>query len=90
MPIVPGFPPILRLPLVLADVVPIPGSIAGFGTALIARPPSLPCAPLVVAVAWFCCRPLRGAITLAIGFAGAFGMTRRMEARRAAASPGPA
>ena len=89
MPIVPGFPPILRLPLVLADVVPIPGPIAGFGTGLIARAPTFPCAPLV-AVAWFWCRPLRAAVALAIGFAGAIGMTRRMEARRAAASPGPA
>jgi hypothetical protein len=90
MPIVPGVPPILRLRLVLADVVPIPGSIAGFGTGLIARPPTFPCAPLVVAVAWFWCRPLRAAIALAIGLAGAIGMTRRASTRRAAARPEPA
>lgn len=82
-----GFSLILRPLVVLADVVPLFGSIVGFGTGLIAGMLTFLCAPLVIAVAWFWYRPLVAGIVLAIGLAGAFGMTRWMKARRASATP---
>jgi hypothetical protein len=82
-----GFSLILRPLVVLADVVPLFGSIVGFGTGLIAGMLTFLGAPLVIAVAWFWYRPLVAAIVLAIGFVGAFGMTRWMKARRASATP---
>jgi hypothetical protein len=85
-----GFSLILRPQVVLADVVPLFGSIIGFGTGLIAGMLTFLGAPLVIAVAWFWYRPLVAAVVLAIGLAGAFGMTRWMRARRASATPRPA
>ena len=50
-------------------------------------------APVVIAVAWFCYRPLVSAVVLAIGLALAYGFKRWASQRAAAkkaAQPAPA
>lgn len=81
-----GFSLIFAPIRVLADVVPIFGSIVGFGTGLIAGVLTLVVAPLVIAVAWFAHRPITAAIILAIGAALAFGLSRLRRARPPAAA----
>ena len=66
---------------VLADVVPIFGSIVGFGTGVIAGVLTLVVAPLVIAVAWFAHRPIMAAIVLAVGVALAFALSRLRRSR---------
>ena len=81
-----GFSMIFAPIRVLADVVPIFGSIVGFGTGLVAGVLTLVIAPLVIAVAWFAHRPITAAIVLGVGVALAFGLSRL---RRARAPVGP-
>jgi len=84
-----GFIMIMRPLVVLADVVPIFGSIIGAGTGIIAALLTFVLAPLVIAVAWFWYRPLVAIAVLAVGAAGAFGMGWLARQRRAA-QPAPA
>lgn len=81
-----GFSMIFAPIRVLADVVPIFGSIVGFGTGLISGVLTLVVAPLVIAVAWFAHRPIMAAIVLAVGVAMAFGLSRLRRARAPAAA----
>jgi hypothetical protein len=76
-----GFSLIFAPLRVLADVVPIFGSIVGFGTGLLAGVLTLIVAPLVIAVAWFVHRPLAAAIVLVGGVVLAFGLSRLRRAR---------
>lgn len=76
-----GFSLIFAPIRVLADVVPIFGSIVGFGTGLISGVLTLLVAPLVIAVAWFAHRPIMAAIVLAVGVALAFGLSKLRRAR---------
>jgi hypothetical protein len=70
--------------VVLADVMPLFGSIAGFGAGLVALLVTVLVAPLTIALAWLWVRPLVGGAVLAVGALLAFGVTRLMKARRAA------
>jgi hypothetical protein len=81
-----GFGAILAPIRVLADVVPVIGSLVGMGTSTVALILTLILGPSVIAIAWFASRPLLslaligGGVLLAVGLA----MVRR---RRGAASP---
>ena len=72
---------------VFADVIPILGSIVGFGTALLAAVLTLVVAPLVIAVAWLAYRPLVGIAILAVGFLAAFAISRMRRPRAANLRP---
>jgi hypothetical protein len=85
-----GFMLIMRPMVVLADVVPLFGSIIGAGTGIIAALLTFVLAPVVIAVAWFWYRPLVAIIVLAVGAAGAFGMGWLARQRRAARPAMPA
>ncbi|MBR0656209.1 TMEM43 family protein [Plastoroseomonas arctica] len=85
-----GFALIFQPMRVLADVVPIFGTIVGFGTGLLAAVLTLIVAPLVIAAAWFAHRPVIAAIVLAVGVALAFGLSRLRRAMRRPAAPVPA
>jgi len=87
-----GFSLIFAPLRVLADVVPIFGSIVGFGTGLIAGVLTLIIAPLVIAIAWFAHRPLVAVIVLAVGVGLAFGLgwLRRSMRRPAVPAATPA
>lgn len=69
-----GFGMILAPFRVLADVVPLFGSIVGAGTGLIGMILTAILAPLTIAIAWFAYRPVVGAIVLALGIAVAVGL----------------
>jgi hypothetical protein len=69
-----GFGMILAPFRVLADVVPLFGSLVGAGTGLIGMILTAILAPLTIAIAWFAYRPLVGAIVLAVGVAAAVGL----------------
>ncbi len=75
---------ILQPIVVLADVVPIFGSIAGFGSMLVALLVTVILAPLTIAIAWLWVRPLVGAGVLALGAVLIFGVTKLMRDRKAA------
>ena len=53
-----GFSMVLSILSVIADVVPLFGSIVGFGTGLIALVLTLALGPAVIAIGWFAYRPL--------------------------------
>jgi len=61
---------------VLADVVPIFGSIVGAGTGLVAFLLTLVIAPAVIGVAWLFYRPLIGLAVLSLTALGIFGLIR--------------
>ncbi len=88
-----GFTMIMAPLGVLADILPIFGSIVRFGTGLIAFALTFVLGPLVIAVAWFAYRPIVAGIVVAVGLVGAFGMSvlarRRAAARAAQAAPPP-
>ena len=75
---------ILQPIVVLADVVPIFGSIAGFGSMLVALLVTVIVAPLTIAIAWLWVRPLVGAGVLVLGAVLIFGVTKLMRDRKAA------
>ncbi len=77
-----GFAMILRPLVVLADVVPIFGSIVGAGTGIIAALLTFVLAPVVIAVAWFWYRPVVAIAVLAVGAVGAFGFGWLARRRR--------
>jgi hypothetical protein len=61
---------------VLADVVPIIGSIVGAGTGLVAFLLTLVIAPAVIGLAWLFYRPLIGLAVLCLTALGIFGLMR--------------
>lgn len=61
---------------VLADVVPIFGSIVSAGTGLVAFLLTLVIAPAVIGMAWLFYRPLIGLAVLCLAGLGIFGLTR--------------
>jgi len=63
-----GFTLMLSLISIIADVIPVLGSVVAFGTGIIAAILTLLLGPLVIAIAWFAYRPL---LSLAIVAAGA-------------------
>ncbi len=71
-----GFGLILNPLKVLADVVPLFGSIVGMGTGLIAFVLGTLVGTVTIAVAWFAVRPLLSLVILAIGGAVAFAFWR--------------
>ena len=85
-----GWSLLLRPVVVLADVVPLFGSIAGFGAGLIAGVLTLIIAPLVIAIAWFYHRPLVSLSIAAAGLAAGFGLKQWRGQTRPAVRPVPA
>ena len=77
-----GFGMILAPFRVLADVVPLFGSLVGAGTGLIGLILTAILAPLTIAIAWFAYRPVVGAIVLAAGIAAAVGLGWLARKRR--------
>lgn len=76
--------------VVLASVLPFLGGLVGFGTMLVALLVTVVVAPVTIAIAWLWVRPVVGGLVLALGALLAFGVSRLMRARRAAAAaPGP-
>jgi hypothetical protein len=86
-----AFGMILRPFSVIGSVVPMIGSIVGVGTGLVSLMLTMVLAPLVIAFAWIWFRPLVGGIVLVVGLGAAFGLSRLVAKRRAAAgAPTPA
>ena len=79
-----GFTLLMRPLVVLADVVPIFGSLVGFGTALIAGLLAIVVSFTTIGVAWLFYRPLLGGTLLAVSCVCLFLIFRR--ARAAASS----
>jgi hypothetical protein len=73
--------------VVVADVVPLIGSVLGAGTFLVSLGLTAVLAPSIIAIAWFFYRPLISVIVLAVGIALGFGF-RTWAARRTAARAG--
>jgi hypothetical protein len=84
-----GWIMILRPLVIVADIVPLIGSILGAGAALVSGVLTLVLAPAVIALAWFWYRPVVSLAVVAIGLAAAFGL-RTLAARRAAGRAIPA
>jgi hypothetical protein len=78
-----GFFLILNPLVIVADVVPLFGSILSAGAGIISLMLTAVIAPAVIAIAWFWYRPLVSAVVLGVGLALAFGF-RQWAARRAA------
>jgi hypothetical protein len=81
-----GFALIMYPLTVLADVVPILGSIVGAGTAVVAFLCTAAIAPVIIAIAWFAYRPLVAVITLVVGGALVVGvgyLARQYKSRKA-------
>jgi len=90
-----GFQMILNPLVVVADVVPLIGSLLGAGASLVSLAATAVLAPLVIAIAWFWYRPVAAVILVLAGLAVAFGL-RTLAKRKAAmrqttpATPAPA
>ena len=86
-----GFRMILAPLVVVADVVPLIGTVLGAGASLVSLIATALLAPLVIAIAWFWYRPLVSVIVIAVGVAAAFGFkvlaARKAAARQAALAP---
>jgi hypothetical protein len=84
-----GFSLILRPLVVVADVVPILGSIMGAGAFVVALVCTAALAPIVIAIGWLWYRPLVGIGLLVVGAAATWGLTQlaRQRAIRKAAAP---
>lgn len=80
---------VLRPLVVVADVVPLIGSVLGAGAGLVALAFTLIVAATVIALAWFWYRPLVALTAIAIGLVAGFAV-HRLAARRSAARPGAA
>src|SRR5262249_40969967 len=85
-----GLSLLLRPLSVVAGVLPILGSIVGFGTGLVAGLVALPCAALTVAMAWIAYRPVLGIglMLAAAGIIAAVVMKMRGRASRTAEGTG--
>ena len=81
---------LLLMPLsVVADVIPLIGSIVGAGAFLVALVCTFVVAPAIIALAWLWYRPLVSLAVIVVGFGLAYGF-RMLAARRTAARPRPA
>jgi len=83
---------VLRPLVVVADVVPLIGSVIGAGAGLVALAFTAIVAPVVIAIAWLWYRPLVSVILLAIGAVAGYALHRvaaRRSAARAASAPPP-
>lgn len=85
---------IFRPLVVLADVIPLLGSLLGLGTFLLALALAIPLTSLTIAVAWIAVRPLVGipllvlaVVVLVLGFLLG---RKRLQAKRQKAEPAPA
>lgn len=83
-----GFGLILRPLVVVADFVPLIGSILGAGAGLVSLLLTAIIAPVVIAIAWFYYRPLVGVGILVIGAVAAYAV--KMLASRKATTRGEA
>ncbi|MCY1313483.1 Transmembrane protein 43 [compost metagenome] len=72
-----GFTLMLSLISIIADIIPVLGSVVGFGTGVIAAILTLIIGPLVIAIAWFAYRPLLPLAIVAVGALIAFGIGYR-------------
>lgn len=79
----------LRPLVVVADVVPLIGSVLGAGAGLVALAFTAVVAGAVIALAWLWYRPLVGASVLVIGLVIGFA-AHRLAGQRNAARPKPA
>jgi hypothetical protein len=78
---------VFRPLVVVADVVPLIGSLLGLGTFLVALGVALPLSTLTIAVAWLMVRPLLGGALLAgavLVLGGVIALGRKRKAARAA------
>ena len=81
---------VLRPLVVVADVVPLIGSLIGAGAGALALACTMAVAGFVIALAWFYYRPLVGAAVLAGGLVGGIALHRLAGRRRAAPAGAPA
>jgi hypothetical protein len=85
-----GFALILGPLVVVADVVPLIGSILGAGAALVALVATAALAPFIIAIAWLWYRPLISLIVFVIGVAIAILLKRHAAGKAAARKPAAA
>ena len=85
-----GFSMVLRPLVVVADVVPLIGSILGAGAGLVSLVLTALLAPVIIAIAWLWYRPVVSIAALVIGFGLAYGFKTLASRRSAARSPQPA
>lgn len=83
-----GFSLTFAILSVLADVIPILGSMVAFGTGLIALVLTLIVGPVVIAIGWFAYRPLLALGIIAAGALIAGGIWYLRRGKVAAATPG--
>jgi hypothetical protein len=81
---------VLRPLVVVADVVPLIGSVIGAGAGVMALACTMVVAGFVIALAWFYYRPLVGVAVLAVGLVAGIGLHRLAGRRRAAPAGAPA
>lgn len=81
-----GFTMVLRPLVVLGDVVPVIGSLVGYGTGLAAAIVTAVLAPAIIALAWLWYRPVVSIIVAAMGLALAWLLRQRGRAARAPAA----
>ena len=77
-----GFSAIFRPLSVLADVLPIAGTIVGAGTSLVALLLSIPVSLLIIATAWIVYRPLIGIPLLVLAVAGFVFLVKKIMSQR--------
>lgn len=82
-----GFRMLFRIASVLADVVPLFGSIVAFGLGLVALALAIVVGALTISIAWFYYRPLVSVLILAGGAMVAGVLWYRGRSRRPAAAP---
>jgi transmembrane protein TMEM43 len=80
---------VLRPLVVVADVVPLIGSVIGAGAGVVALAFTMVVAGFVIALAWFWYRPLVGVAVLAVGLIAGIAL-HRLAGRRSAAPAGAA
>jgi Zn-dependent protease with chaperone function len=87
-----GFLLILNPLVIVADFVPMIGSILGAGASLVSLMLTAVLAPIVIAIAWFWYRPLVGIAVLVAGGAVAYGLKHLAHRKSATqkAVPAPA
>ena len=80
---------VMRPLVVVADVVPLIGSVIGAGAGLVALAFTMVVGGVVIAMAWFWYRPLVGIAVLAAGLVAGI-LAHRLATSRSAARPSPA
>jgi len=77
-----GFSAIFRPLSVIADVLPIAGTIVGAGTGLVALLLTIPISLVIIAIAWIFYRPLVGIPLVIVAIAGFVFLIRKLLAAR--------